>query len=710
MSDAVAKLRFDLLANLAGFTGPMADAGATSDKMAERFNRAFDSIKQSTERAKREMEAWQKAMQGEGSFLASSQTSFGASGNARELRLAEQLPFGKTFRTTLSKEAAETAAALGKETSNLKAKLDAAANSLVNRSGMAGGIGLMMDPAALAGKAFEFVTGKSEEMRERARQATHASQVLGTDVESASRLNAVGFTEEAGSHFQRSLFEGSEGFKNLGLDAKKLGAEPLSQALAEVGKALSNTKNPADRAAAAMDIFGKSGTQLLPVLNNLKAKLDDVSESAIVTAQQAERTKRYDAAARESSRAQQEAADRLARGMGGNEEGSSFQEYTGAYATFLSGGDTAKYWERVTNAKDRASRAQVAAPYAAMEQDKAARAAEWQARQKEAAATITALGLTSEGGMIAARNRDQYGNQTQDIIAGVRKQGAILGWGENQMGDEIARQKAHQREGQLANEAWGLAGNRTASEQYAENQRAIAKWRESVAPGRNDAGLELDRMNKTANRSYAAGLGIRNPEEEYADRMAELVKARGAFSAEKLQRAAADAADALMTAVDQPFMTSLEKYNAHMSAIATAEKGGAYTADQARRRREAETEQELSHAGIRRPLDDFKKSMEEIAGLRKGGTISQEEFEARERSLRRQAISGSLEDLEEVHATAAVGAGSREAYSAQVSAQLSDPRTQLAVETNKKLDALVKAAQKAADKAAPIVAEPAAAF
>ena len=53
MSDAVAKLRFDLLANLQGFSGPMAEASQQADKAAQAFNRAFDSTRQAAQAPRR---------------------------------------------------------------------------------------------------------------------------------------------------------------------------------------------------------------------------------------------------------------------------------------------------------------------------------------------------------------------------------------------------------------------------------------------------------------------------------------------------------------------------------------------------------------------------------------------------------------------------------------------------------------------------------
>jgi hypothetical protein len=564
--------------------------------------------------------------------------------------------------------------------------------------------------------AYHELDARSEGMREKARAATHAGQVMGTDVESASRLNAVGFDEEAGAHFQRSIAENSPGFKNLGLDAGKLAAEPLTQALAEVGQALKNAASPADRAAAAMEIFGRSGSELLPVLSGLKQKLDDVAESAVVTAEKALKTKQHDTEKKEADRAFDELSDRAARGLGADEGfGSAWEHTKGTAWSLLSGGmeGMQDYEQRRLAARDRNEKAAAAEKFRVLgepqrlkEEAEQKKREERQKQLAEAGQAMTELGERSESGLVAARSRDNWGNQNEGIIAGVRKQGNILGWSESQMHREIERQEQKQREGQLANRAWSLAdSSRTGLENYKQDQAAIDTWKEKVAPYTPDARRQLAGMEKKRDDNYAASLGVQNPEQEYANRMADLLSAHGKISAEKLQRAAASAADSLMSAVDEPFMTSVEKFEAHMKAIGEREKEGAYTPDQARRRREAETEQELSHAGIRRPMEEFKKSIDEITRLKESGTITPEEYAKREKELRQQAVSGQLEGTEEVHAVAAMGAGSKEAYSAQVSAQVNDPRTVLAQATVAKLDLLVQAAQEAARKGGAVVAE-----
>ncbi len=698
MSDAVAKLRFDLLANVAGMTAPLGEAGAASEKMAQRFNRAFDSTKAAAARAEKELESWQSAIAGIRTEFAKGGESdkymsmFDLGGKLKdvalrnEVRIKDSLPFGKTTRTAISKEAAETAALLGKETNSLKAKLDQAAQGLVRDSGLSGALKLATNPAVMAGAAafgaYQFISGSSEEMRNRARAATHASQVMGTDVESASRLNAVGFEEEAGARFQRSLSEGSKGFGMIGLDASKLATEPLTQALAQVGTALKNTASPADRAAAAMEIFGRSGSELIPILTGLKGKLDDVAESAVVTAQMAEKAKIYDAAKRESQHAISDSADRVARGLGSSEDaGTTLQEYAGAFATFLTRGDTAKYWEKSQNAKDRASKAAMMEPILAAQAKQAENAARQKQIQDDAQKSIDEMHEHSQAGLISARGRDRWGNQNEDIVAGVHKQGLALGWGDNRMGAEIAQQEAYRRSGQLAQQAWGLASHRTAGEQYEEEQRAIDEWREHVAPGRTDANLQLSRMEKQSGKNYEMALGIKDPMAEYQERIADLIEARkNGVDQDKLHRAAVAAADSLTAAMDTPFMTAFERYEAHMKLI------GRQTdllPDERKRREQAETEGILAHAGIRRPEEEFRKSFEEISQLRDRDTITQKEFDRRKKELEEGAAGEMTRDVKHVSPVAAMAAGSQQLASLLSRAQVGSEKDRKQDEANR---------------------------
>jgi hypothetical protein len=92
----------------------------------------------------------------------------------------------------------------------------------------------------------------------------YAAEQSGTDlatVEKAVAKMQRGITEaNAGS---KSM---AEAFQAIGLSTKKLAALNPEQQFLAVGEAISRIQDPTRRAAAAMDVFGKSGTQLLPLL------------------------------------------------------------------------------------------------------------------------------------------------------------------------------------------------------------------------------------------------------------------------------------------------------------------------------------------------------------------------------------------------------------------------------------------------------------
>lgn len=58
----------------------------------------------------------------------------------------------------------------------------------------------------------------------------------------------------------------SNAFTKLGLNAEQLANLPADEAFATIAQKISEIQNPAERATAAMDIFGKSGQSLLPLM------------------------------------------------------------------------------------------------------------------------------------------------------------------------------------------------------------------------------------------------------------------------------------------------------------------------------------------------------------------------------------------------------------------------------------------------------------
>jgi hypothetical protein len=69
-------------------------------------------------------------------------------------------------------------------------------------------------------------------------------------------------------------------FTAMGLDARKLASMKPDAAFLEVAEAIAQIPNPMDRAAAAMEVFGKSGADMLPFLTAGKAGIAELMAEA----------------------------------------------------------------------------------------------------------------------------------------------------------------------------------------------------------------------------------------------------------------------------------------------------------------------------------------------------------------------------------------------------------------------------------------------
>lgn len=81
---------------------------------------------------------------------------------------------------------------------------------------------------------------------------------------------------------QKALDSGNPALARLGLNAGVLKKESPEDALAKIGEKLSAIPNPTKRAALALEIFGRSGTGMLPMLKDLAGSLDDARRSGAV--------------------------------------------------------------------------------------------------------------------------------------------------------------------------------------------------------------------------------------------------------------------------------------------------------------------------------------------------------------------------------------------------------------------------------------------
>jgi hypothetical protein len=678
MSDAVAKLRWDLLADVAGFTGPLEQGGAAVEKMAARFDRAFDSIRQSAARASREQEAWSKSMQGEGSFFASSQTAGGETSSSRHRgRLADQLGLGQSARVELTREAAQTAATIGDVKKKVVGELEKAVTELGEKAGLGGifgGAAKFVNGNPLLALGTLAAGGYIEHERERrnyVREVGHAAEAWGEGTRGASQLLGAGVSEEMGSHFQRAVAEPNAVFGEMGLDAAKLRAEPLKDAMLEVADAFGKVQNPTDRAKMAVELFGKAGDEMIPALSHLRQNMDALAESKLVTALERAEIAANDAAFKGMMDSLSGLGHAAAGGVGSS-AGLTGTLYRGwGMAADLLHGENPFTAEKEGRRRQQDYRVEHADEYEAalLAQQKldAATRADAQALQAQAEAVerATADMKAMESSAFQARanwaNADDRGRPA-DLAGEQRYIDAAKATGRTgtQVQEGLLLMRQQRREGSEIQGAWSLFGqSQTAAERLAEGERnAETYWQYS---DKGDAARDKwSRMDRQVARNYWAEMGF-----------------------------------------GTPLQNEAERHAAALAKIAEAQP------QDAARRREAEDLTHRQNLGIKDWAADFKKSMSDLEASRKDFTP--EQFAKREKDLRRQALGEATADVQTVSPVAAMAAGSREAYSMMVQSQLNDPKTQLARQANQKLADIEKAVRESAVKN-PIVAGPAPGF
>ena len=112
----------------------------------------------------------------------------------------------------------------------------------------------------------------------------------------------AGASTEMGSHFQRAVAKPNAVFAALGLDTDKLTA-PLKDAMLQVADSFAKVTNPTDRAKMAVNMFGRAGDEMIPVLAHLRQKMDALRNSERVGATERAQVKATDQAFSEMTRA-----------------------------------------------------------------------------------------------------------------------------------------------------------------------------------------------------------------------------------------------------------------------------------------------------------------------------------------------------------------------------------------------------------------------
>lgn len=162
---------------------------------------------------------------------------------------------------------------------------------------VAGGLGIVKTAAAalggviVASKLKQFAT----EAFESADAISDMSRRIGIGVEELSRLQYVADQNDTSfenlaigiKKFQITLSEASSGgkeardvFKYLELDFRALTKLPVEQQLAKISDAFRRVRNPADQTRVAVELFGRSGQDLVPFLNQGSAGIKELAAEA----------------------------------------------------------------------------------------------------------------------------------------------------------------------------------------------------------------------------------------------------------------------------------------------------------------------------------------------------------------------------------------------------------------------------------------------
>ena len=182
---------------------------------------------------------------------------------------------------------------IGADVSELQSKLRTAETTLKNHQkafravgmamtaiggGIIGTLGLMTKEYMKAGDEVQKMALRTGFSTEALSELRYAAQIAGAN---------LGSLEKGVKKMQKSIVDASEGmttyqraFKRIHITVDNLiGLKPEEQFM-KIAKALAATEDPTVRAAAAVDIFGRAGTQLLPLFDQGVEGMDALREKA----------------------------------------------------------------------------------------------------------------------------------------------------------------------------------------------------------------------------------------------------------------------------------------------------------------------------------------------------------------------------------------------------------------------------------------------
>ena len=104
----------------------------------------------------------------------------------------------------------------------------------------------------------------------------------GESTAETAKLLYGGFEPMQMARLQRAMYEPNpaqrSAFSALGLRPEALAERPLGETLGQLSMAFERITSPTQRAALAMDLFGRAGAEVLPALKEFRRKLEEMPD------------------------------------------------------------------------------------------------------------------------------------------------------------------------------------------------------------------------------------------------------------------------------------------------------------------------------------------------------------------------------------------------------------------------------------------------
>lgn len=721
MPSVAGQIRIDLIANTARWTAGLREGGASLGMFQDQIarvkagvDRGFNSEKAWGERVTRSVGSWKSAMESirgevlsgrEGTHLRDTRLRWnalvrsntmpvdrGLEGQIRRTSMLQDVLWGAGPRAAIARNAAETAAAVAaggrKIAGSLRGSLAEMGMAMgyagPGLGGVFGGIGrflwahpLLVGGGLLAGKMVHD-TVKREDF---AVEVGRSSLQLGQSTRDTDRLLRMGLDVGMLSRFQRALSERTPeqmgAFERLGLSPDRLEGGSLLAAMGEVAGAMDRLKNPADAAASMMDLFGKSGAEMIPVLSQFRERLQEIAEVPLTPVDVAEA--KASKAARESAGSAWGAALTPVLGWLGRRTEELTLGVQGVNAPFYPGGLDAFRGRAEAIARRRWRENQESDPVVAerRERDRLERVGRMrqtqadlrdQERAAKAQADIASL-LGEAGSSREDPARRRFVAKLDELGIRDRAPGT----------PEFNRQNVTPRVRTLFAadfartnllEAYDDAARR--EKEREKDLQAAERVRSQLKTARKPEDVFREEMAEATNLFLHARLDI-----------GELAAYRVGLLRDYYREAAGLDDKQLRKSLQRP----REEYLERKAWLGRMARDKLLSPEQESRLGDDARRGYLEKLGIKDALGDYGRSFRDLSAALDAGDITPEQFGRRRRSLRREALAGM--DLPQ--SPGLIGAaeyGSREAYAILANAMSGTGADALARESLRKLDAI----------------------